>query len=80
MHIIDSRGDTIRYPHHKAILFTLPSVERTMVTNKRNWNCDQRIIRATILPKEEQLAADDDIESDEGGDDEYDAGGGGGGH
>jgi len=36
IHIIDTRGDTIRYPHHKTILFTLPSVERTPIANKRN--------------------------------------------
>ena len=36
MHIIDTRGDTIQYPHHKTILFTLPNTDRTMVANKRN--------------------------------------------
>ena len=36
MHIIDTRRDTIRYPHHKTILFTLPTIERTTVANKRN--------------------------------------------
>jgi len=71
MHVIDTQDDIIRYPHHKVILFTLPSVWRTTVTNKRNWNCDQSIIRATVLPREEQLAANDDIEFDEGND-EYD--------
>jgi len=40
MHIIDTRGDTIRQPDHKTVLFTLPSVEHTTVTNKRNWNYD----------------------------------------
>jgi len=72
MHVIDTRGDTNRYPQHNAILFTLPNVEYTTVANKRNWNCDQMIIRATVLPREEQLVADDDIELDEGGDDEHD--------
>jgi len=66
MHAIGTRGDTIRYPYHKAILFTLPSVKRTTVTNKRNWNCDQRIIGVTVLPREEQSVADDDIEFDGG--------------
>ena len=42
-----------------------------MVANKRNWNCDRRIIRATVLPPEEQLAAEKDLEVDEGGDKEY---------
>jgi len=72
MHITDTRGGIIRYPHHKTILFTLPSVECTTVANKRNWNYDQRIVRATILPREGQLAADEDIEYDEEGDEEYD--------
>jgi len=67
MHIIDTRGDTIKYPHHKTILFNLPNPQRTTVANKRNWNCDRRIIRATVLPTEEQLAADLDLEEDEEG-------------
>jgi len=53
MHIIDTRGDTIRYPHDKQILFTLPNVERTTVTNKRNWNYDRVVIRETVLPRGE---------------------------
>jgi len=72
MHIIDTRGDTIRYPHHKTILFTFPNAERTAVANKRSWNCNRVIIRATVLPREEQLVADEDLEVDEGGDEEYD--------
>lgn len=71
MHSINTRGDAIRYCHHKAIIFTLPNVERTTVTNKRNWNCDRRIIRTTVIPREEQLVADEDVEYDEkGGDDD----------
>lgn len=72
MHIIDTRGDTIQYPHHKTILFTLPTAERTAVANKRNWNSDRQIIMATVLPRDEQLAADEDLEVDEGDDEEYD--------
>jgi len=68
MYIIDTRGDTVRYPHHKTIFFTLPNVECTMVANKRNWNCDQRIVRITVLPRKEQSTADEDIEFDEEGD------------
>jgi len=71
MHIIDTQGDTIRYPHHKTVLFTLPSVERTTVANKRNWSYDQRIVRATVFPREEPLAADEDIEFNEEEDEEY---------
>ena len=43
MHIISTRGETIRYPHHKTILFTLSNVERTTFANKRNWNCDREL-------------------------------------
>ena len=53
MHIIDTCSETVRYPHHKTILFTLPTVERSIVANKRNWNCDHRIIRVAVLPREE---------------------------
>lgn len=67
MHIIDTRGDTIRYPHHKTIVFNLPNLQRTTVANKRNWNCDGRIVRATVLPSEEQLAADLDLDEGEEG-------------
>ena len=72
MHIIDTRGATIRYHHHGATLFTLPNVERTTVNNKRNWNCDRCIIRATVLPAEEQLPADEDAECDEKEDEDVD--------
>jgi len=47
------------------ILFTLPNVKRTTVTNKRNWNYDKVIIKATVLPKEEQLVADEEVGYDE---------------
>jgi len=67
VHIIDTRGETITYPRHKTILFTLPNVERTAVTNKRNWDGDRSIIRPTVLLREEQLAEDQDDEYDEGG-------------
>ena len=57
-----------------------PNPQRTTVANKRNWNCDGRIVRATVLPSEEQLAADLDFdegeeseESEEGSDESDDA-------
>jgi len=65
MHIIDTRGATIRYSHHGATLFTLPNVEHTTIANKRNWNYDCRIIRANVLSVEEQLPANKDAEYDE---------------
>jgi len=36
MTIIENKGGTIWYPHHKQILFTLPNVKRTTVSNNRN--------------------------------------------
>ena len=60
MTTIGNRGGTIRYAHHKQILFTLPNVELTTVTNKRNWNFDQVIIRDTVLPGEDQVVDDDE--------------------
>ena len=68
MYIIDTPGDTIGCPHHKQILFTLPNVECTTITNKRNWNCDKVIVRTIMLPREGQLAADEEAEYDEEGD------------
>jgi len=70
MHIIDIPGETIRYPHHKQILFTLPNVKCTTVAKKRNWNCDRVISRAAMLPREEQLVTDEDGDYDD--DDEED--------
>ena len=60
MNTIGNRGGTICYAHHKQILFTLPNVELTTVTNKRNWNFDQVIIRDTVLPREDQVIDDDE--------------------
>jgi len=68
MHITDTQDDTIRYPHHKQILFTIPNAECTTVTNQRNWNCDRVISRAIVLLREEQLAADEEVVYDEEGD------------
>lgn len=68
MHIIDTRGATIRYPHHKQILFTFPDLQRTTISNKRNWNCDQVINRVPVIPTETQLAADEALLLDEEGD------------
>ena len=59
MHIIDARGDTVRYPHHQEILFTLPNVQRTAISNFRNWNCGRVINRVPVIPTEAQLAADE---------------------
>jgi len=68
MHIINTRGDAIRCPHHKHILFIPPNVARTTVTNRRKLNCDQLIVRAIVLPHEDQFAADEVAEyNDEGG-------------
>ena len=36
MPILDTRGGTIKYQHHKQILFTFPAVTRTAIANKRN--------------------------------------------
>jgi len=33
---IEDKGGTICCPHHKQILFTLPNIERTTMSNKRN--------------------------------------------
>jgi len=45
MSILDTRGGTIKYPHHKQILFTFPALTRTATTNKKTWNCDRVVIR-----------------------------------
>ena len=50
MSIMDTRGGTIKYPHHEQILFTFPAVARTAITNKRNWNCDWVVIGERVLP------------------------------
>ena len=36
MSILNTRGGTIKYPHHKQILFTFPTVARTTIADKRN--------------------------------------------
>jgi len=68
MSILDTRGGTIRYPHHKETLFTFPAVTRTAIANKRNWNCDRVIIRERILPPEQGEEAQDEEEEFEEGD------------
>ena len=50
MSILDNRDGTIKYPHHKQILFTFPTVARTTIVNKKNWNCDWVVIRERVLP------------------------------
>jgi len=67
MSILDTRGGTIRYPHHKETLFTFPAVAQTAIANKRNWNCDRVIIRERVLPPEqEEEAQEEEGEFDEG--------------
>jgi len=70
MSILDTKGGTIRYPHHKETLFTFPVVTRTAIANKRKWNCDRVIIRERILPSEQEEEAQDEEdefeEEDEG--------------
>jgi len=67
MSILDTRGGTIRYPHHKETLFTFPAVTRTAIANKRNWNCDRVIIRERVLPPEqEEEAQEEEGEFDKG--------------
>lgn len=68
MHIIDTRGTTIRYPHHKQILLTFPDLQRTTISNKRNWNCDQVINRVPVIPTEAQLSAEEALLLAEEGD------------
>ena len=50
MHIINTRDDTIWYLHHKQILLTLPNIGRTIVTNRRNWNCNRVTINNCVTP------------------------------
>jgi len=68
MSILDIQGGTIKYPHHKQILFTFPAVARTAIANKRNWNYDRVVIRDRVLPpeREEEEAQDEGEEFDEG--------------
>jgi len=54
MSILDTRGGTIKYPHHKQILFTFPVVARTTIANKKNWNCDRVVIRERVWPPEQE--------------------------
>ena len=74
MPILDTQGGTIKYPHHKQILFTFPAVPRTAIANKRNWNCDRVVIGERVLPleHEEEEAQDEEEEFDE--EDEGDVG------
>ena len=40
MNIIDSKGGTYKYPHHKQILFNFLNLSCTTIDNKSNWFCD----------------------------------------
>ena len=52
---IENRGGSVCYPHHKQILFTLPNIEHTTMSNKKNENYDRVIIREMVLPREDQV-------------------------
>jgi len=36
MSILDAKGGTDKYSHHKQILFVFPAVTQTTITNKKN--------------------------------------------
>jgi len=72
MSIIDTWGGTIKYPHHKQILFTFPTMACTVIANKKTWNCDRVVIRERVFPpeREEQDEAEDEEEEFSKGDEE----------
>jgi len=75
MTVIDTEGGINKYPHHKQVLSTFSDVDRTTISNKRNWNCNQVIVREVLMPcdgvedKEgnEEGSEDNDNEGEEEG-------------
>ena len=66
--IIDTKDGINKYPYHKQILFTFPEITRTTISNKRNSNCDNVIVREVVMPHEgEERSEDDDKEGEDMG-------------
>jgi len=65
---IDTKRGSCKGSYHKKILFSLPNVACTIVTNKANQSCDR------MVSYEETMAQDSDegLEDDDGGQEERD--------
>ena len=67
--IIDTKAGINKYPYHIQLLFTLPEVTRTTISNKRNWNYDHMIVREVAMPRKGDEAGEEGEEGTE--DDDY---------
>lgn len=70
MSILDTDGGTDKYPHYRQILFAFPMAGRTIIANKRNWNCDRVIVREVVLPRDSDEGEEEQGEYDDDGEGE----------